>query len=76
MGKRSGDRQPGGQDTWQGSGPHRPSHICAQINQDEQQGSKTDLKTQDFNAGNYRLKTPGCKNSVGVGVAGETPSLT
>ena len=42
----------GGQDEWQGSGWRTErSHICIQINQEEQLGSKTDPATQGSSVG-------------------------
>ena len=63
-------RRPGGQGgNWQ-------SHICVQINQEEQLGSEIDYATQGSCVGKESLKTSSCKKPMGVAVAGETPSLT
>ena len=52
-----------GEDVRQGSGWQTMwSHICMQINWEEQLGSKTDHTTQGSSMGNYSLKTSGYKN--------------
>ena len=48
----------GGEEVWQGSSWRtRWSHICVQINQEEQLGSKTDHATQGSSMGKESLKT-------------------
>ena len=51
------------------------SHICVQIYQEEQLGSKIDLETQGSGTGN-KASNPLTENTCGVEAAvGETPSL-
>ena len=51
-GRMGGDGQPGGEDSRQGSGWQTGrSHICLQINQEEQLGSETDRTTQGSSLG-------------------------
>ena len=57
-GRRSRDRQPETEYARQGNGwQTRQSHICMQINQEEQLGSDTDHATQVSNMGKIKLKT-------------------
>ena len=42
------------------------SHICLWINQEEQQGSKTDCTIQGSSMGKESCKTSGCKNLWGL----------
>ena len=56
----------GEEDAWQvGGWQSRWSHICMQINQEEQLGSETDHATQGSNAGNKASK-PLAVKPVGV----------
>ena len=50
----------GRDDARQGSGWW--SHICVQINWEEQLGSETDHTTQGSSEGRESLQTSGCKN--------------
>ena len=68
--RRGGDRQPSGEDPWQGgswqTGQRSSwwsgwSHICMRINREEQLGSKTDCATQGSSKGKESLKTSDCK---------------
>ena len=47
----------------------RQSHVCVQINWEEQLGSQTDLTT-------HKASKPLTEKSVGFVVSGETPGLT
>ena len=49
-------------DSWQTG----QSHICMQIKQEEQLGSKTEHVTQGSSVGKESLKTSGCKNLWGL----------
>ena len=65
----------GREDTWQGGSQRiRRSHICMQINQEEQLGSKT-VQARVLAWGNKASK-PLAVKPVGVAVVGETPTLT
>ena len=61
-GRRGGDRRPGGEDSWQGSGQRTwvgkvgadksgQSHIDVQINPEKQLGSETECATQGSSSG-------------------------
>ena len=66
----------GREDSWKGGGWWtRWSHICVQINWEEQLGSKTDPQPWVLSQGNKASK-PLTVKPVGVAVVGETPSLT
>ena len=68
---QTGRRGRDGQLGWRGCAARQQledqwSHICMQINWQEQLGSETDHTTQGSNMGKESLKTSGCKNLQGL----------
>ena len=63
----AGDRQLGGEDSWQGGGWWTgQSYICVQINWEKQLGSETDHTTQGSSTVKESFTTSGCKNLWGL----------
>ena len=62
MGNPGGEDSRQGDSMWTNKVAAGGSHICVQINQEEQLGSEIDYATQGSCVGKESLKTSGCKN--------------